>query len=476
MLSIFIFQLFINLSVNQDTTDVRIDFEPGVFTISGKIDNPTDRTINIISQEIFGRVNQYAKVNEKGEFHIEVGILSPHDNMLRYDNQLVTFFAGKGDSIYLTANSDEFRNSARFFGDRKEINSTMLSFGRTYRSLYDSLELFSFKVGNNDVDLFLERIKIFEDRLKNSIAKSDINEDELKWFESKIKYEIADELVEFKRMQKGEGMNSKYYLTLSKYLSSEISDLKCSDYTEGFLNEYYERQLFRESSYGTHLSAGDPYSAIDDYMKTTDRLFTDTLSKDLLYTKICQSFIDKGYDEVISYIFKDLSGKIYNDEFTTYIGSLLENKKSQQLNENLLLNDLISLDEVGELFSSISTNHPDKILYIDLWGVWCKPCLGEFSHSKSLYRDLKDQELPIEFIYLACVSGEQKWKETITKYDLSGMHHLLNNDQYNILSDKINLTGFPHYLIVDKDENVINNAKRPSDKTLKQDLIDLTKM
>ncbi len=84
-----IIQLLISLSLCQVQPGSKIDLTPGSFTVSGKIENPSDRTITIISHEIFGRENHLTKVNEKGEFNLIVPILSPHDNMLMYDNQII---------------------------------------------------------------------------------------------------------------------------------------------------------------------------------------------------------------------------------------------------------------------------------------------------------------------------------------------------------------------------------------------------
>ncbi len=474
-----IIQLLISLSLCQVQPGSKIDLTPGSYTVSGKIDNPSDRTITIISHEIFGRENHLTKVNEKGEFNLKVPILSPHDNMLMYDNQIIAFYAGKGDSIYLRASGDNFANSVIFSGNRMEINSTIHSSKKIYRSLYDSLQIFSFKVGNNDTDLFITRIDAFEKSLNKWLMEWDkhsLKVDERMWFESKFKYEIGDEIAEYKRRFEGGQLNDKYYSALNKYLQSEESDLNNSEYTEGFLNEYYERQLYRESSYSAYLSEGDPHSAILDYFETVDRLFTDTLSKDLLFTKVCITLISKGYDEVVSYMIDELSDKIHHKEFTDHILSILEKNNTSISSDNLSLSDLIALDEVGDIFSEIKINHPDKVLYIDLWGVWCKPCLQEFPYSEALFKDLKEQNFPIEFIYFGCTSKKEKWEGMIAKYNLNGTHYLLNNDQYNILSNKINLTGFPRYLIVDRKGNVNDNAKRPSQESLKKELVELAKM
>jgi len=123
-----------------------------------------------------------------------------------------------------------------------------------------------------------------------------------------------------------------------------------------------------------------------------------------------------------------------------------------------------------------------SILYIDIWGPNCGPCLQEFKYLKELKERFKND--PVKFIYLATLNRSTdvlKWKKLIKKYKLYGYHLNINADFYKniwIIPGITDVYMIPHYIIVDKNGNITySNAERPSshEKLYKQldDIINL---
>jgi len=114
----------------------------------------------------------------------------------------------------------------------------------------------------------------------------------------------------------------------------------------------------------------------------------------------------------------------------------------------------------------------NKVLYIDLWGVHCKPCIKEFKHLPELKERYKNSD--VEFIYLASpykrINDTQEWKTAIKKYDLHGYNLLMNIDFYYDIWEEVpemkNKYNIPHFLLVDKNGKIVNsNAPKPSNKS-----------
>ena len=63
-----------------------------------------------------------------------------------------------------------------------------------------------------------------------------------------------------------------------------------------------------------------------------------------------------------------------------------------------------------------------------------------------------------------CVKSEKaNWEEKIRENNLPGEHYLLNNSEYDVLSQKFQIIGIPHYVLIDKSCNIVDaNAPRPS--------------
>jgi thiol-disulfide isomerase/thioredoxin len=113
-----------------------------------------------------------------------------------------------------------------------------------------------------------------------------------------------------------------------------------------------------------------------------------------------------------------------------------------------------------------------KVLYIDIWGPNCGPCIHEFKNLKNLKERYNNGH--VKFIYLSFIkkafikrsADTAKWKSIIKEYEISGYHMYIDAEFYESIW-KIkgirDLYGIPHYLIIDKNGNIANaNAERPS--------------
>jgi hypothetical protein len=67
----------------------------------------------------------------------------------------------------------------------------------------------------------------------------------------------------------------------------------------------------------------------------------------------------------------------------------------------------------------------------------------------------------IVFVYITGPSSpETTWKNMIT--DIKGEHFRVNADEWNTLCGKFNISGIPHYVLVDKKGVVAKNNGMPS--------------
>ncbi len=111
----------------------------------------------------------------------------------------------------------------------------------------------------------------------------------------------------------------------------------------------------------------------------------------------------------------------------------------------------------------------DKVLYIDIWSLYCGPCIKEFQESKDLKQRYHDK--PVIFIYLVDMlntrENSNRWDSLVNKYKLYGFHLQMSEKFYNNINliKGIKFIGKPHYILVDKKGNIVNpNADRPSSK------------
>nr|WP_121271146.1 TlpA disulfide reductase family protein [Pedobacter schmidteae] len=135
------------------------------------------------------------------------------------------------------------------------------------------------------------------------------------------------------------------------------------------------------------------------------------------------------------------------------------NKYLAKLNENILSKENVSQSRsLNEIFQK----YRGKVIYLDLWASWCGPCKSEMPNSKKIKAKLKDQD--VIFLYLAYQDKKENWLAARKELEIDGEHYLLNPQLVKEASQLFEISGIPHYVIIDKDGNIVNkHAGRPNE-------------
>ncbi|WP_420316237.1 TlpA family protein disulfide reductase [Ekhidna sp.] len=144
------------------------------------------------------------------------------------------------------------------------------------------------------------------------------------------------------------------------------------------------------------------------------------------------------------------------------------NKNLPKINEVEFIEDrYTSIEELLNL-----PQFANRTVYVDLWYSSCSPCIEQF---KSHLPELKSRLDPnkVSFLYLARetshLDSKQRWIEAISKYQLKGWHYYFSKGDEQMIWDeirtniKIELYGYPHYLIARNGKIISYNAPKPSE-------------
>jgi thiol-disulfide isomerase/thioredoxin len=195
--------------------------------------------------------------------------------------------------------------------------------------------------------------------------------------------------------------------------------------------------------------------------------FPNEVSEKMLFNKIIESY-ENGRIRVASSLtdtfYRYYPKSNYNNIIASNLIDVSLNFEKNKENKNIRIheNRVSSLDDLIKPFLG-------KVIYLDIWGSWCGPCLSEMKLVKELHDRFADKE--VVFLYLAFDQdkSDKDWREAIYFYNLNGDHYRVTDEIKNYWKKIKDLGGesesFPTYLIIDKAGQVVNvNAKRPSDK------------
>ena len=103
-----------------------------------------------------------------------------------------------------------------------------------------------------------------------------------------------------------------------------------------------------------------------------------------------------------------------------------------------------------------------KVVYIDIWATWCKPCLNEIPSLKKLEEEYKGKNVVFVSISIDAQKDHKKWKDFVVKEQLGGVQ-LYAGSRSKEIQDPYGIKSIPAFLLIGADGNLISgNAPRPS--------------
>jgi thiol-disulfide isomerase/thioredoxin len=182
---------------------------------------------------------------------------------------------------------------------------------------------------------------------------------------------------------------------------------------------------------------------------------------DIMYAQdLCRSIVQESTPMETEELKSKLT-KISTPFIAEYV--LTKNEETKKIIEANKLKTGYSVNltpnvEADKLFDAMIAKFKGKVVFVDFWATWCSPCRQGMEHMKPLKEELEGKN-----IVFVCItnqtSPEATWKNMIT--DIKGEHFRVNSDEWNTLSAKFNISGIPHYVLVDKNGVVAKNDGMP---------------
>ena len=89
-----------------------------------------------------------------------------------------------------------------------------------------------------------------------------------------------------------------------------------------------------------------------------------------------------------------------------------------------------------------------KVVLLDFWATWCGPCREALPHMRSIAKNFEGQ--PLVILSVSLDSDEQKWKEFITKNEMTWMQYR-DGSFTGSISKMFGVQAIPHTFTIDAD-------------------------
>jgi thiol-disulfide isomerase/thioredoxin len=265
---------------------------------------------------------------------------------------------------------------------------------------------------------------------------------------------LAD-TVQFISFLKGQGKTvdpaAEKYLTTPKELLNTAQ--------KQLVDSFYKKYQEEKAAFNNDLTL---YKIID----TIRKHITPGNGMDIVYARLIAGQIERNRIPFTDYGLDQLSRNIANTDLRTQLrrdNERLRNVLAGKMTDATHVRTALQVSS-DKFFDELMKPYKGKVVYIDFWAPWCGPCMGEMPYSKELQQELAGKD--VVFLYIGISCTKQSWENTIKDKGIEGEHYFANDNDGKLLSEKFNISGIPHYVLVDKTGKVADDhTLRPSDKT-----------
>lgn len=412
-------------------------------------------TLTLPDFSVTGEVH-VSPIDSSGEFRFTIYPIVPRELFLTpIEDQLMI---APGDTLYIEHDFSDITNS-RFSGSAAEVNRQIAQFRNRYLGRFN----FSYDLP------YLEYKEACDKQLEETVEKlslfqKEFNTSELfnRWAEKQIRLDYYHALLffpfqHFLRTKEEFTERETYYAFLPEVEKTIDETMILSSYfdvmaryilrkrmgsdpvpkeskvalsiteTLKLFQEVPDNPFFSQFAIATHLGFSTKANNTQEIEENEEQL------NRLITHPFLRAALQKGYNRI----------KAYKANPTIYSNAVMGRNLLERSGAGVHPQDSFNI------VKKIIDENPGQVLYIDIWAPWCGPCIRQMPDSKKLSDYFSDQ--PVTFVYLNIGGTDLQWKETINKYELSGIHLYLTDKEWQDVMKRFNARGIPYYLLFNKE-------------------------
>lgn len=106
-----------------------------------------------------------------------------------------------------------------------------------------------------------------------------------------------------------------------------------------------------------------------------------------------------------------------------------------------------------DIFGLLRSRYAGKVVYIDVWGTWCSPCIAQMSELTELQKKYEGKE--VVFVTLAVWSPRERWVEMVGEGKIPGECFLFDFASATVFSTVCDFYMFPSHLLMDRSGRIV---------------------
>jgi peroxiredoxin len=467
----FLFVLFFTVTVGQ----AQDFYKPGFFVIKGKVKNFTEPVFDFGMTSYFSNTGKSVVVKPDGSFEQKFPVQHRQDIYLYLNNDAITFTIADKDTLFLTWDEANFKNSFTIKGNNQlrtnELQNQWRLYNRFRKPLMDLLH--TLYENQDDAALTPEKKYTLVNALFNKNVQAAL--DSSAFISPSTHYLITALYFDYSDILRNLQLIPQYKLSLALNAARtqkgfDIATIP-TDYDQlddnwlwnvpsyrSFVFDYF--RFFRPFNKSVTAGSANNRKKFNPTLSNYDaaQAHLDLINVSDWFVANC---IMEGFQH---YAFEDAEN-VYNQFRNTcqtpYLKDTLQAYYTavKRLKPGVPAPGFSLKNETGKTVSL--SDLKGKVVYIDFWGVGCGPCIYDIkNHIPAVHERYKNKD--VVFVNICVDAKEKNWKDALAKYKLEGVNLIAEGWTRNPVCQLYNINGIPHYVLIDKAGKIVdNNAPGP---------------
>lgn len=426
--------------------------------ISGQISHRIDDHVKLVYTQNFldrSTLAFPAVLDEEGKFSVKIPLAEAQNLRLWHGDQKAMLFMSPGEELQLKLDATNFDKSIRFRGSAAFANTFLADH---YLRFQDSLAMAEFfrYFSQNDPDSF----SIYVSRIYNE--KVDHMRAYMK--EAKLNMQLVGEKLEEFRAKKGSDLIYYHGFYQIKSRSMDLPPLPLTFMSwlgtipiedDRYLHLNTHRAVLKDWVRFELRKTGNDNPGLREEIEKLKEMYQGKV-EEILWASYLADAIEAERLPEIADSWEEFRLSYGKSESWKTIQNY--KKKKEKLSAGSQAPDFQLKNEHGKWLKL--DDFKGKVLYIDFWASWCKPCLEEAASSQALEEHFSEQE-DFEMLYVSMDEKEERWKNTRDQMSPKGKH-LFAGGWESALRSAYQIRGIPRYVLISKSGELISAyAPRP---------------